>query len=79
MLTKPPYANNRGSCLSAAAVAAAPTLLDVGAGDGGEVDVGDSCSPAYVSIRQHTSAYVSIRQHTSAYVSIRQHTLGDGG
>jgi hypothetical protein len=47
-------------------------------------------TPAYVSIRQHTSAYVvdhalvdhvyiyirsvSIRQHTSAYVSIRQHT-----
>ncbi len=31
-------------------------------------------SPAYVSIRQHTSAYVSIRQHTSAYVSRRQHT-----
>jgi hypothetical protein len=27
-------------------------------------------SPAYVSIRQHTSAYVSIRQHTSAYVSM---------
>ncbi len=33
-----------------------------------------AASPAYVSIRQHTSAYVSIRQHTSAYVSIRQHT-----
>ena len=31
-------------------------------------------SPAYVSIRQHTSAFVSIRQHSSAYVSIRQHT-----
>jgi hypothetical protein len=38
-------------------------------------------SPAYVSIRQHTSAYVSIRQHTSVYlrvvhlrVSIREHT-----
>ncbi len=33
----------------------------------------DSCSPTYVSIRQHTSASVSIRQHTSAHVSIRQH------
>jgi hypothetical protein len=43
-------------------------------------------SPAYVSIRQHTSAYVtayvSMREHPSAYVtayvsirhSIRQHT-----
>jgi hypothetical protein len=33
-----------------------------------------SASPAYVSMRQHTSAYVSIRLHTSAYVRIRQHT-----
>jgi hypothetical protein len=30
-------------------------------------------SPAYISIRQHTSAYVSLRQHTPAYASIRQH------
>ena len=30
-------------------------------------------SPAYVSIRRHTSAYVSIRQHASACVSIREH------
>ena len=44
MRTKPLYANNRGSCLNAAPVAAAATLLDVGAGDGGEVDVGDRCS-----------------------------------
>jgi hypothetical protein len=29
-------------------------------------------TPAYASIRQHTSAYVSIRQHTSAYVSTRR-------
>jgi hypothetical protein len=36
--------------------------------------IGNDCSVAYVSIRQHTSAYVSIRQHTSAYVSMRQQT-----
>ncbi len=33
-------------------------------------------TPAYVSIRQHTSAYVSIRrirQHTSAYVTSSSH------
>jgi hypothetical protein len=34
-------------------------------------DCSASCesSPAYGSIRQHTSAYVSIRRHTSEYVS----------